>query len=107
MDVYDPATLSWVTQVSKRAMLKNKSLNYQIPADDIQHYKELYLNKPGMYRPPNVKLPIDGLFEFCGCDVLTCTQNVFGFCCKRMDAFCFKEPSTWGCCRQCFINRDL
>ena len=114
MAVYDPTTLSWVTQLSKRAILKNKTLNYELPAADVQYYKDMYTNKPpSMYRPPNVKLPIDGLFEFCGCDVHSCTRNVCsashacGYCCKRMEGFCFKEPGMWGCCRQCFIKHHL
>ena len=97
---YDPASLSWITQVSKRAILKDQPLNYSFPEEELAHYQALYLQEASMYRPYNVKLPIHGLFEFCGCDILTCARNVCcvghgcGFCLKRIDAFCFREPGT-------------
>lgn len=48
---YDPASLSWITQVSKRAILKDQPLNYSIPEEELAHYQALYLGRQACIVP--------------------------------------------------------
>jgi hypothetical protein len=109
--VFDHILKDWTTMKSKRKINIDRPINFVIPGGDeaIIRWSERYSKDETSFRKPNSVVVVKhGLFEFCGCERVCCSQNVAGsshfcgYCLKRMHALCFAFPCTWGVCRNCF-----
>ena len=113
---YENETHEWVTMRGRRRIGIQPKLDYVFTPEAIEFYKKLYTREPApvIYRSKDAKFPlqfVEGAFVLCGCALKSCKINVAcvlhycAFCVRPIHTFCLFIPGTYGCCRDCFIER--